>query len=411
MKKHPLDSENMTMSVGFEIRRSVLCMVCLAVVFLMLQACRTEPENSSRSNATGSGNSSQGGQEDAHEGKMEHLPPPSSGVTLHAIELLRHPDDHVGKMIGLDGWSMSTPPYYGFVYYRRWPKNAAILGRYTGLQFRRMIADDTCLFDVFEDNEQGDFLQGTDRQFAGQIAVKMSSPGRIPDVFQIWDVEPLGTAEGTTEAGLVIRIPMIRFWHYQDSGLDAEEPKRIMMPPQTYGRPEEPRVKQFDRLTHGNSFPLPTQRTSGGYKAVGPTASAIENMTYSLGIGQYSRSIKFVDGQARLDTDVYAIDKSSIVFGDLSGNGQPAAALVMDNSGSGSGIFKSLIAVWNENGTLKNSKEKNLGDRIVVKSIAIKNRVVIVNMLTQGPFDGMCCPTQRKILRLALEENRFVDIR
>jgi hypothetical protein len=112
-----------------------------------------------------------------------------------------------------------------------------------------------------------------------------------------------------------------------------------------------------------------------------------------------------------LDTDVYAIDKSSIVFGDLSGNGQPAAALVMDNSGSGSGIFKSLIAVWNENGTLKNSKEKNLGDRIVVKSIAIKNRVVIVNMLTQGPFDGMCCPTQRKILRLALEENRFVDIR
>lgn len=230
--------------MGFEIRRFALCVASLAAISLVLQSCRSAPNNSSSYNVTGSGSSTSGGKQNTHIDDLVHLPPPSSGLTLHGIELLRRPEDHVGKMIGLDGWSMSTPPYYGYVFYRRWPKNAAILGRLTGLQFNRMIADDTCLFDVYEDNEQGDFLQRKDRQFAGQVAVKMSSPGRIPDVFQLWDVEPLGTVEGTTDAGFVIRIPLIRFWHYHDSGLDAEEPKKIVIPPQQFGSPDESVTKQ-----------------------------------------------------------------------------------------------------------------------------------------------------------------------
>ena len=129
-----------------------------------------------------------------------------------------------------------------------------------------------------------------------------------------------------------------------------------------------------------------------------------------FGTGQYLRSIKFVDGQARWDTDTYAIDKKSIVYGNLDGVAEPAAVLVMDYSGGGSGIFRSLIAVWNANGTLMNSEEKDLGDRIVVNSIAISDRVVTVDMLTQGPNDGMCCPTKRKTLRLALQGNQLVDV-
>jgi hypothetical protein len=145
------------------------------------------------------------------------------------------------------------------------------------------------------------------------------------------------------------------------------------------------------------------------YKSGSAKPSDIENMAYVLGKGKYSRSIKFADGQARLDTETYAIDKKSIVYGYLNGNAEAAAVLVMDYSGGGSGIFRSLIAVWNENGTLMNSEEKDLGDRIVVNSIAISDGIVTVDMLTQGPNDGMCCPTQRKILRLALQENQLVD--
>jgi hypothetical protein len=147
------------------------------------------------------------------------------------------------------------------------------------------------------------------------------------------------------------------------------------------------------------------------YKSGGVQPSDIENLTYVLGKGQYLRSIKFVDGQARLDTETYAIDKKSIVYGNLKENAEPAAVLVMDYSGGGSGIFRSLIAVWNANGTLMNSEEKDLGDRIVVNSIAINDGIVTVDMLTQGPKDGMCCPTQRKIVRLALQGNQLVDVK
>jgi len=591
------------MSARLEIRRIALCVASLAAVSVLLQACRSAHDNSSGYNVAGSGSSTSGGKQGARMGDPVHPPPPSSGLTLHAIELLRRPEDHVGKMIGLDGWSMSTPPYYGQVFYRRWPKDAAILGHYTGLRFNRMIADDRCLFDVYEFNEQGDFLQGQDRQFAGQIAVKMSSPGRIPDVFQLWDVEPLGTVEGTTEAGLVIRIPIVRFWHYHDSGLDADEPKTIVIPPQHFGGPDESTVKQSNlgntvtqrdieqqtiartkmqyanskkslmgysndpryssyrktilafikdadlirmksvpgfepnsltirsgesdaaiylsvanmdihSATNGgrenlarfaserlrdltaryektyasfkaytrkplvtdacgttpdelanfvsntnlqieeakksiqgadpleaslqedhaemlagnvanymlcyeigmdktkgapNSQPSP-ERTSGGYKTGGLTVSAIENMTYVFGTGLNSRSIKYIDGKARSDTDTCGIDKNSIVYGDLHGITERAAVLVMGCGGGGSGDFRSLVAVWKANGTLVNSDEKELGDRIVVNSIAINNGIMTVDMLTQGPNDGMCCPTQRKILRLALQGNRLVDV-
>jgi len=94
----------------------------------------------------------------------------------------------------------------------------------------------------------------------------------------------------------------------------------------------------------------------------------------------------------------------------LNGIEHPVAVVTMGYGGGGSGLFVSLVAVWNANGTLMNSEEKDLGDRIVVNSIAINDGLVTVDMLTQGPNDGMCCPTQRKILRLALRGNQFVDL-
>jgi hypothetical protein len=136
------------------------------------------------------------------------------------------------------------------------------------------------------------------------------------------------------------------------------------------------------------------------------TESAIENMTYVLG----SEPIKFINGKARTDLDMYGIDKNSIVYGNLNGVAEPVAVLEMDDSGGGSAISKLLIAVWNANGTLMNSEGKYLGDRTIVNSISISSGTVTVDVLTDGPDDALCCPTQRKILRLALRGNQLVDV-
>lgn len=143
----------------------------------------------------------------------------------------------------------------------------------------------------------------------------------------------------------------------------------------------------------------------------GVNDSAIENMTYDLGSEDHPMPVEFRFGKARTDLDFYSIAPKTIVYGDLRGDGRLAAVLVMDDNGGGSGIFRSLYAVWKADGSLKNSEAEPLGDRIVVKSIKIRNRIVTVNMLTQGPDDGMCCPTQHKILRVRLQGNHFKELR
>jgi hypothetical protein len=171
-----------------------------------------------------------------------------------------------------------------------------------------------------------------------------------------------------------------------------------------------PSLRNCRFVPEGYSTQPLAERTTVADKTGGLTPSEIENMTYILGTGQHASSVKFIDGRAHWDTESYGINKKSIVYGNLNGVKQPVAVVTMDYNGGGSGIFISLVAVWNANGTLINSEEKDLGDRVVVNSIVISNGTVTVDMLTQGPNDGMCCPTQRKILRLALRGNRFVDL-
>ena len=175
----------------------------------------------------------------------------------------------------------------------------------------------------------------------------------------------------------------------------------------TMGSPD---LRNCRFVPEGYSAQPLVERTTVADKTGEITPAEIANMTYILGSGQYARSVKFADGRAHWDTESYGINTKSIVYGNLNGIEQRVAVVTMDYNGGGSGIFISLVAVWNASGTLMNSEEKDLGDRVVVNSVAMNDGLVTVDMLTQGPNDGMCCPTQRKILRLALRGNRFVDL-
>jgi hypothetical protein len=160
---------------------------------------------------------------------------------MHAIELLDRYDEVQGQLVTIDAWSIPNA-FYGnqILQYARVPPKAAVMGRTVGVHFDREIRPGVLIYDVMAVDPHGDFMQGTDVRQVGQIAVQMSTPGIYPDVFQSWDVEPRGTLEGTTEGGLVVRIPLVRFWRYHDSGLDAGKPIQISIPPQPHGTPSDP---------------------------------------------------------------------------------------------------------------------------------------------------------------------------
>jgi len=85
------------------------------------------------------------------------------------------------------------------------------------------------------------------------------------------------------------------------------------------------------------------------------------------------------------------------------------AALVLATSGGGSGTFISLEAVVNEQGTPKHVASAQLGDRARINSLVIESGEVTVNLVTHGPNDPMCCPTQEASQKYKLQGDTLVQ--
>ncbi len=139
------------------------------------------------------------------------------------------------------------------------------------------------------------------------------------------------------------------------------------------------------------------------------TEDALRNATYQHEFPK--------DGQAQLQDGTYeeAIEGSAskihiammdlVAFGDLNGDGIWDAAVVLEASGGGSGTFRSLEAVVNEDGAPVHVASALLGDRVKLEEIVIADQYIKVQMVTHGEGDGMCCPTLRVVQLYQLTED------
>jgi predicted small lipoprotein YifL len=126
---------------------------------------------------------------------------------------------------------------------------------------------------------------------------------------------------------------------------------------------------------------------------------------------------KLTDGEYEEEIVPGAASKLTIVvypdmyaFGDLNGDGVDDAAVVLATSGGGSGTFISLEAVLNDQGTPKHVASAELGDRTKVESVAIESGQIIVELVTHGPDDPMCCPTVEATQKYKLQGDTLVQI-
>jgi heat shock protein HslJ len=145
------------------------------------------------------------------------------------------------------------------------------------------------------------------------------------------------------------------------------------------------------------------------------TLAALQNTSYQ---GIYDEPVQLTDGQYEgepfvpggasrptvvLHPEVYA-------FGDLNGDGVDDAVVILIESSGGSGSFIYLAAVINESGTPVNVVTYFVGDREQVQAITIEDGEITLNMVTHGPDDPMCCPTQEVTKKYQLEGDQLVEL-
>ena len=97
-----------------------------------------------------------------------------------------------------------------------------------------------------------------------------------------------------------------------------------------------------------------------------------------------------------------------IAFGDLNSDGINDAVVVLKMRTGGTGVFVEIAAVLNKNGKPVNVATTLLGDRKIVNSISIQSSEIIIEGLTQGPNDGLCCPSLLTTWKFNLVGNELV---
>lgn len=136
------------------------------------------------------------------------------------------------------------------------------------------------------------------------------------------------------------------------------------------------------------------------------SAEILENLEYALEV--------VATGPVTLTNGVYE-DADNLIMvnwidtyalGEL--NGQPAAALVLIAHTGGSGSFSTLAVVVEQDGEPVNVASALLGDRVSINWVTIANDEIMLDLVTQGPDEPMCCGTQRTLVNFTLDGNQLV---
>lgn len=175
-----------------------------------------------------------------------------------------------------------------------------------------------------------------------------------------------------------------------------------------------------DYLGFGPQDPMccPSQATTRSYRlqgdtlaqisdsSSGPAASAgklseemLKNARYELpDIG----SVQLKDGSFEHKYGEGATQVNKVGYVEAALGDHDAAVILWANTG-GSGTFLYLVAVTNQNGAVQQVASQLLGDRVKAQKLVLQNGQIVVNVLSFGPNDPQCCPSQLVIRAYRLE--------
>lgn len=152
----------------------------------------------------------------------------------------------------------------------------------------------------------------------------------------------------------------------------------------------------------GSATPVPSEQPTlppqTGTPA-GLSEEALKNAEYIFIEDNQPYLVRLTDGRYQFGSDPTAEDYVAInladvfAFGDLDGDGVEDAAVLLVETYGGTGVFVSLAAVLDQDGTPKHISTAFIDDRPVIFTLAIENGEILMNVVVHAPDDAMCCPT------------------
>ncbi len=142
------------------------------------------------------------------------------------------------------------------------------------------------------------------------------------------------------------------------------------------------------------------------------TMQVLRNMTYTgvavtdtvtLTNGVYTSTVA-----PDVPVGIYVESTDYATQGDL--NGVPSVATILVSNGGGSGVFYDLAVVQDQDGVPVNVATTLLGDRVSIISLVIADNQIVVDMITQGPDEPMCCGTLEVVNSYELQGNELVEM-
>lgn len=113
---------------------------------------------------------------------------------------------------------------------------------------------------------------------------------------------------------------------------------------------------------------------------------------------------RYEDEPSRVSVQLLANVRS----GDLDGDESPEYVVVLASNTGGSGVFMELAVLSSSGKELTQRAAYYLGDRIKIEGVEIENGEILIDTITHGPEDAMCCPTQPEVVRLQLRNDELI---
>lgn len=157
-------------------------------------------------------------------------------------------------------------------------------------------------------------------------------------------------------------------------------------------------------------WPVGASKIETSLTAGNLTLAALRNATYEVGLNE-AVNVTLIKGEYFDPANSLTVTMGDLVaYGDFTGNDQDEAVVFLVSNYGGTGRFHDLVVMRDENGAPTPLASAPLGDRVQLRSISVKEGLIVVYMVEAGPDDAACCPTQEVVKVFGLEGDQLQEL-